>query len=228
MIRVLVVDDHPIVRRGMRQILGETHDMKVVGEAGNGAQALSLIRIIRCDVVLLDISLPAMNGLELLTRIKAERPTLPILMLSLHREEQYALRALRAGASGYLVKERTPEELISAIRQVYAGRRYVSAGLAEQLVRSLRHPVPKTAHEALSDREFQILHLLARGKRLKEIGQELALNPKTVSTYRARVLDKMHLQTNADITRYAIEHQLSDSPLLLEHPSKQTPRRRRT
>ena len=210
MIRILVVDDHAIVREGLKQILGEVDDMSVRDEAGNGHEALDKIRSGEFDVVLLDISMPGRSGLEVLKEIKAERPKLPVLILSMHAEEQYAVRALRAGASGYVTKASAPDELIGAIRKVSCGRKYVSSSLAEKLAFELDIDTRKPPHETLSDREYQVMLMLASGKAVKEIADELCLSVKTISTYRARVMEKMNMKKNAELTLYAIQNHLVD------------------
>jgi two-component system invasion response regulator UvrY len=207
MIRVITVDDHPVVRRGLKQIIAAEQDMQVVGEAENAREALRVIRRTACDAVVLDITLPDASGLDVLSQLKSERPTLPVLIMSMHPEELYALRVLKAGASGYLIKDSIPEELIKAIRKITSGGKYISPSIAERLASELTYP-ETPLHEKLSDREFQILCLIASGKALKEIGAALCISDKTVSTYRSRVLEKMRMSTNADLTRYALEHHL--------------------
>jgi DNA-binding NarL/FixJ family response regulator len=210
MIRILVADDHTIVREGLKQILGDVSDMAVRDEAASSQEALAKVRADQFDVVLLDISMPGRSGLEILKEIKAERPHLPVLILSMHAEEQYAVRALRAGASGYLTKASAPDELIGAIRKVSCGRKYVSASLAEKLARELDIDTKKPPHETLSDREYQVMLMLASGKSVKEIADELCLSVKTISTYRARVMEKMNMKRNAELTLYAIQNGLVD------------------
>ena len=207
MIKVITVDDHPVVRRGLKQIIAAEQDMQVVGEAENAREAIRVIRQTACDVVVLDITLPDASGLDVLSRLKSERPTLPVLIMSIHDEEPYALRVLKAGASGYLMKDSLPEELIKAIRKITSGGRYISPSLAERLASELASP-ETPLHERLSDREFQLLCLIASGKSLKEIGEALCISGKTVSSYRARILEKMNMSTNSDLTRYALEHRL--------------------
>jgi DNA-binding NarL/FixJ family response regulator len=209
MIRLLVADDHPVVREGLKRIVSEQMDIEVVGEATTGYEVLEKIKNPEVQVLLLDISMPGPGFLETLSRVKVERPDIPVLVLSVHPEDQYALRALRAGAAGYLTKDHSPEELSSAIRKVSSGGRYVTSSLAEKLAFELKEP-EKPLHEALSDREYQFLCKLSSGKSLKEIAAELALSPKTVSTYRARVLEKLKLKTSAELIRYGIEHDLVD------------------
>jgi two-component system invasion response regulator UvrY len=208
MIRILVVDDHAIVREGLKQILADVTDLSVREEAANGQEALEKIRSGEFDCVLLDISMPGRSGLEVLKEIKAERPRLPVLILSMHAEEQYAIRALKAGASGYLTKSSAPDELIGAIRKVSCGRKYVSASLAEKLAGELDSDATKPSHETLSDREYQVMLMLASGKAVKEIADELCLSVKTISTYRSRVMEKMNLKKNAELTLYAIQNHL--------------------
>jgi two-component system invasion response regulator UvrY len=207
MVRVIIVDDHPVVRRGLKQIIAAERDMQVVGEAENAREALHIVCRTSCDVVVLDITLPDASGLEVLIQLKRDRPTLPVLIMSIHEEELYALRVLKAGASGYLMKNSIPEELIRAIRKITAGGKYISPSLAEKLVSELASPV-KPLHEKLSDREFRIMCLIASGKSLKEIGETLCISGKTVSTYRARILDKMHMKTNADLVGYVLQNKL--------------------
>lgn len=208
MIKILVADDHTIVREGLKQIVGDVGDMTVADEAANGQEALQKIREGDYDVVLLDISMPGRSGLEVLKDIRAERPKLPVLILSMHSEEQYAVRALRAGASGYLTKASAPDELIGAIRKVSRGRKYVTASLAEKLALELDADVQKPPHEMLSDREYQVMLMLASGKTVKEIADELCLSVKTISTYRSRILEKMNMKKNAELTLYAIQNSL--------------------
>lgn len=209
MIRILVADDHPIVRKGLKQIIEETSDITVEDEAGDGYEVLEKIQKNNFDVVLLDISMPGMNGLDVLKQIKTIKSNLPVMILSMHPEEQYAIRILKAGASGYLTKESAPEELVKAIRKVANRGKYVSSSLAEKLVFDLSSD-NKMAHETLSDREFQVMYMIASGKTVSVIADELSLSVKTVSTYRARILDKMGLKSNAELTRYAFENNLID------------------
>ncbi|MCU0522786.1 MAG: response regulator transcription factor [Anaerolineae bacterium] len=210
MIRVLIADDHPIVRQGLKQILGDTRDMLVAGEAINGREVLEKARAEPWDVVVLDISLPDQSGLDILKQLRVEHPGLPVLVLSVHPEDQYALRVLRAGAFGYLTKDSAPDELVNAIRKVVSGGRYVSELMAERLALEIGADTSKLPHETLSDREFQVLRLMATGKPVTAIAEELNLSPKTISTYRARVLAKMNLETTAELIHYAVQHHLVD------------------
>jgi two-component system invasion response regulator UvrY len=207
-LRILIADDHPVFRRGLRQIIEESPDLVVAGEATNGAEALMLARKDDYDVVLLDITMPLKSGVDVLSQFKREKPALPVLMLSMHPEEQYAVRSLKAGASGYLTKESAPEELVAAIRKVSAGGKYVSASLAEHLASIVLEERELLPHETLSRREYQVMCLIASGRTVSEVARELALSVKTVSTYRARVLEKLHVKNNAEIMRYATHNQL--------------------
>jgi two-component system, NarL family, invasion response regulator UvrY len=207
-IKVLVADDHAIVRRGLRQILAETADVIVGGEAATGDEVLQLVRDQRWSVVILDISLPRGNGLELLTTIRREKPETPVLILTVHPEEQYAVRCIKAGAAGFLNKESAPEQLIEAVRKIAGGGRYVTTELAETLASVLAGASPGAPHERLSDREFEIFKMLGSGRTVSQIAQQLALSVKTVSTHRARILKKMSLQTNAELTHYAMRNHL--------------------
>lgn len=207
-LHVAVADDHAIFRRGLRHIIESERDMHVVGEASTAAELLQLLETARAHVVVLDISMPERSGLDILPEIKRQHPRTPVLILSMHPEDQFALRALRAGAAGYLTKETVPEELVAAIRLVCQGRRYVSRTLAERLVSVLTEEGARAPHEALSNREFQVLCLIAGGRTPTEIAQLSALSVKTVSTYRARILSKLGLQTNAELIRYALQEGL--------------------
>jgi DNA-binding NarL/FixJ family response regulator len=209
MIKVFFAEDHTIVREGLKQILADTKDIIVAGEAADGDEALARIREEDYDVVVMDISMPGKSGLEVLKELKEIRPGLPVLILSMYPEDVYAVRSFRHGASGYLSKESAPTELIGAIRKVSAGGRYVSASLAEKLVVSLGDETGKPLHAKLSEREYQILCLIASGKTGKEIAAELFLSAKTVSTYRTRILEKMDLKNNAELTHYAIQNGLA-------------------
>src|SRR4051812_41147166 len=206
MARILVADDHHIVRTGLRTLLADSPDLKVEGEASSGTQAVKMVRECDWDVVLLDISMPDMNGVDTLTQIKRAKPELPVLILSMHPEDQYAVNLLRAGASGYVCKDGAPEQLITAIRTVIQGRRYVSPALGEQLVGHLNGNAQKPLHTELSEREFQVFCRLAAGQAVSKIAHELSLSVKTISTYRLRILQKMALKTNAELTYYAIKH----------------------
>jgi len=208
MIRVLIVDDHAIVRRGLRELLSDEFRGAAFGEASTAQQALEQLWKQKWDVALLDITLPGRSGLDLLKEFKAARPRLPVLVLSVHPEDQFALRALKAGAEGYLTKESAPEELVKAIRKILAGGRYVSPTLAEKLALGVRKDSTRAPHETLSDREYEIMCCIASGKTVTEIAGELSLSPKTISTYRARILEKLGVKNNAAIIRYAIQNGL--------------------
>jgi two-component system, NarL family, invasion response regulator UvrY len=210
MTRILLADDHEIVRRGVRDILVENLQEVIVGEAGDAYETLELFNQQEWDLAVLDITMPGPSGLELLKELKRLRPTLPVLILSMHPEDQYAMRLLKAGASGYLNKKSVSEELIKAVRKSLDGGRYVGLGVAEQLPLYLKTDPDKLPHEKLSDREFEVLRKFAAGKTTGEIAKELCLNRQTISTYRMRLLEKMHMKTNAELIRYAIQHRLVD------------------
>ena len=208
MVRIIIVDDHPIVREGLKKILENTPDITVVDEAGSGEELLNKIRKNNYDLILLDISMPGRGGLELLEQLKLEKHNLKILILSIHSEENYAVRALRTGASGYLTKDKAPFELIEAIRKVSRGGKYVSPSLAEKLAFDLELGDNKQFHEKLSNREFQIMRMIASGKTITNISEEIALSISTISTYRNRILEKMKMKNNAELTYYAIKNKL--------------------
>ncbi|MCK4799058.1 MAG: response regulator transcription factor [Spirochaetes bacterium] len=208
MIKVIIADDHPVVRKGLKQILEESHHIVVEDEVSNGQELLEKLHTKNFDIVLLDISMPGRSGLDILKQIKYDKPNLYVLVLSMHPEEQYAIRALKAGASGYLTKESAPEELINAIIKVSRGGKYVSSSFAEKLAFSFTDDPQKPPHEKLSDREFEIMRMLASGKRVTEIAEELFLSVKTISTHRAKILKKMNFKNNAEITKYAIKNNL--------------------
>jgi DNA-binding NarL/FixJ family response regulator len=208
MIKVLIADDHPIVRQGLRQILSDISDMEVAGEAVNAQETLDQVRTGDWDVLVLDISMPDRSGFDILKELKYEQPHLPVLVLSIHSEDQFAVRVLKIGASGYLTKENAPAELVKAIRKVVSGGKYISRNLAEALAFGLDTASERPRYETLSDREFQVMQMIAGGKTLAEIAEALSLSTKTVSTYRTRLLEKMNLKSNAEIIRYAIENDL--------------------
>jgi two-component system invasion response regulator UvrY len=208
MLRILVADDHEIVRQGLKQVLNAEGDLEVIGEASNHAEVMQLVRRVACDVLILDIAMPGRNGIDTLKQIRSEQPKLPVLVLSMYPEDQYAFRALKAGASGYLTKQAAADQIVTAIRTISRGRRYITPELAEQLARAFDQDPDTPPHELLSDREFQTLRLIAAGRTLQQIGDALALSPKTVSVYRARVLAKLKMTTNAELTRYALERGL--------------------
>jgi two-component system, NarL family, invasion response regulator UvrY len=208
MIKIFIADDHPVVRMGIKQILSEVKDMTVVDEAGTGQETLKKVAKNDYDVILLDISMPGRNGLDILRELKSKKPKIPVLILSIYPEDQYAVRVLKLGAAGYLTKESVPEELINAIRKVAQGRKYISPSLAEKLATDLELNSDKPPHENLSDREYQVLCLLASGKRLKDIADTLSLSIKTISTYRTRILEKMKMDNNAELIRYALQNNL--------------------
>lgn len=208
--KILIVDDHAVVRQGIKQILSEMDEDCQIGEAANGGDAIRLLRQNAWDMVLLDIGLPGKNGIEVLKQIKAEWKRLPVLMLSMYSEDQYALRAIRGGASGYMTKEMAPDELLNAIDKVRRGGRFISPEVAEKLVFELDEQSEELPHLSLSDREFEVLRMIASGHTVSEIGDSLSLSVKTISTYRARILEKMKMKHNAELTHYAIKHQLVD------------------
>ena len=207
-IRVLIADDHAIVREGLKQILADTKDIVVAGDAENGLDAIKLVREADCDVLLLDISMPDRSGIDVLKQLRKECPKTAVLMLSMHREDQYAIRSLKAGAAGYLNKQSAPAELVNAIRQVAAGRKYISNALAQELANQVGDDHEMPLHETLSDREYQTLMMIASGKTVSDIAGELLLSVKTISMYRARLLQKMRLRHNAELTHYAIKNHL--------------------
>jgi DNA-binding NarL/FixJ family response regulator len=205
MIKVLVCDDHAVVRKGIRQILAETGDISVMGEAATAADVMRLVREQRWNVVVLDISLPGGNGIELIGEIRRERPEARVLILTMHPEEQYAVRALRAGAAGFLTKESAPDKLIEAVWRIAAGGKYVTPELGETLASAIAGELPGQPHERLSDREFEVLKLIASGRTVSQVAQDLSLSVKTISTHRTRILQKMNMSTNAELTHYAIK-----------------------
>ena len=207
-LRILIADDHAIVREGLKQILADTGDIVVAGDAASGLDAIKMMRAGEYDVLLLDISMPDRSGIEVLKQLRQEFPKLAVLMLSMHREDQYAIRSLKAGASGYLNKQSAPDELVNAIRQVAQGHKYISPALAQQLANQIGDDREVPPHETLSDREYQTLTMIASGKTVSEIAAELVLSVKTISMYRTRLLQKMKLRHNADLTHYAIKNNL--------------------
>ncbi len=208
MIRILIVDDHAIVGGGLKQFLSNVGEFEVAGQARSGMEALEMLRVRRWDLLLLDIELPDMNGIEVLKRVKRYQPELPVLVFSMHAEDNYAMTVLEAGAVGYLQKDSAPEEILAAIRSASSGERYLSPMLAEKLLNGSFSLARKLPHDSLSVREFDVMRMVSQGVALTEIAERLHLSPKTITTYRARVLEKLHLGNNADITRYVLENRL--------------------
>ena len=206
--KILIADDHAVVRHGLRQILADEFKRAEFGEAKNGQEALSSVWKDKWDVVILDITMPGRSGLEVLREIKKSKPKLPVLVLSMHPEDQFAVRVLKAGAAGYMTKESAPQELVGAIKKVMAGGRHISPSLAELMAVYITADSKRPPHELLSNREFQVLRLIASGKTVSAIAKELSLSVRTVSTYRSRILEKMGMKTNAELTHYAINNQL--------------------
>lgn len=207
-IKLLIVDDHAVVREGLKQIIGNTQDMAVIGEAESGLEAIKLSRQLEYQIMLLEIALPDRNGIEVLKQIKKESPQVSVIMFSGHREDQYAIRALKSGASGYLNKQSSTAQIITAIRQVASGLKYISPALAQEMANNLNQEFEGQLHKTLSDREFQTLTMIASGKSVSDIARELSLSVKTISEYRARLLLKMKLRHNAELTHYAIKNEL--------------------
>lgn len=211
MIRVVLADDHAVVRRGVRQILGDAGDIEVAGEAKDYGELSTLLKDTPCDVLVLDISMPGKNGIEVLKAVRERHPKMQVLILSMFPEDQYALRALKSGAAGYVSKEAAPEKLVDAIRIAASGRKYITPEVAQALASSMeKRDSPENAHETLSDREYETLRFIASGKKLSEIAELMSLSPKTVSVYRARLLEKMNLRNNSELTHYAVKHGLVD------------------
>ena len=210
MINILITDDHSMIREGLKKILNEQSDMKVIGEASNYHEAIEAVKKSKPEIVILDISMPGRNGLDVLKDLKAEHSKLKVLILSMHPVERFALRAIKAGASGYVTKENATEELVNAIRKIHAGQKYINSALAEQLADHYGSDAIISPHELLSDREFEVMCKIAEGKSIREIAEILSLSPATVSTYRARVLEKMLLKSNVEITNYAYRNHLID------------------
>ena len=212
MIRIVIADDHTIVREGLKQLLGAAGDIAVVGEARDGHEVLKQVRETDFDLLLLDMSMPGKSGIELIKLVRSEKPKVRVLVLSMHEEHQYAVRAIRAGASGYLTKESASVQLVAAIRKVAAGGAFISAAVAEQLALGAMPDVEGPLHGALSDREFQVFRMLAEGKSISDIALRLSLSVKTVSTHKANILHKMSMATSGDLIRYAIAHRLVEGP----------------
>jgi len=210
MINILIVDDHLIVREGIKRIINDVPDMSIVAEASNGNDAMELILKNNYDIILMDISMPGLNGLQTLKLIRKHNNKLRVLMLSMHSEEQYAMRSIKAGAYGYMTKEIAAEQLVTAIRKINNGRKFISNEVAELLTKDLYHNDDKEPHEYLSDREFEILKMIAKGQTIKAIAKELILSPKTISTYRSRILEKLNVNNNSDIIHYVIDYNLTD------------------
>jgi len=210
MLRILIADAQPIVRRGLKHIVAETSDMVVAGEASNGDELLKKVRENDYDVVLLEISMPGKSGIDILKELKSLRPNLPVLILTIHPEVLYAVRMLRAGAAGYLTKDKAPEDLIEAIRKVSQGGKYISSSLAERFARDLEVVSGRPRYMKLSEREFEVMHMVSSGETTKEIAKELSVSAKTVSTYRSRILQKMRMKNVVELTRYAMRNNLVD------------------
>lgn len=209
MFRILITDDHAIVRQGLARILEKNREMKIVAECENGIEALNWLSCNDCDIALIDISMPGMNGIDLLKQLREKKPRLPVLIISIYPEDQYAVRLIKAGAAGYLTKGCAPAIVIEAVTQIANGKKYISPIVAEMLANEFGAGQGQLPHELLSDREYQIFLMLASAKTVSEIADALALSAKTISTYRSRILEKMHLRNNAEIMHYAIENRLT-------------------
>jgi DNA-binding NarL/FixJ family response regulator len=212
MIRVVIADDHQILREGLKQLLLAAGDLDVAGEAGDGHEVLERVRTLAFDVLLLDMSMPGKSGVELIKQVKAEKPKLRILVLSMHEEHQYAVRAIRAGASGYLTKESAAAQLVAAIRKIAAGGAFISAEVAERLALDAMPHAEGPLHATLSDREYQVFRLLVTGRSVSDIAEQLHLSAKTISTHKARLMEKLQVDNNAALVRYAVSHRLQDDP----------------
>ncbi len=210
MIKILLADDHPIIIKGLKQIIEEEDDMKVTGEARNGNEALELMRKNDYDIAILDITMPKKTGVEVIEEMKYLKKKIPVLVLSVHPEDQFAMRVLKTGAKGYMTKESAPEHIVEAIKKIVNGGKYISPALAEKILSDINSDREEAPHETLSNREFQIIIMIASGKTLKEIAEELNLNIKTISTYRQRILEKMNMTSNAELTRYVLDNKLMD------------------
>ena len=210
MIRILIADDHPMFREGLRRILARCPDFDVAHEASNGQEVFEKVWKNEYDIVLLDIAMPRTPGLEVLKRLKTEKPKLPVLVLSMYPEEQYAVRVIKAGASGYLTKESASEELITAIRRISGGRKYITSSIAERLADDVETTADKPLHDILSDRELEVFRMVSEGKTTTQIAEGLLLSVKTISTYRSRILEKMKMKTNAELIHYAVKHNIFD------------------
>ncbi len=206
--KILIADDHTVVRKGLKQILLDAYPSAIIEEVADAEDLLRNVQMKPWDVVITDISMPGRSGLDVLQQIRLDHPKLPVLILSVHPEDQYAIRVLKAGASGYLNKDSAPEDLVKAVDRVMMGKKYITPSIAEKLATTLEQDSEKLPHEYLSDREFEVLKLLAAGKSVSDIGEQISLSASTVSTYRARILSKMNLKTNADLTLYSVEHKL--------------------
>ncbi len=207
-INIIIADDHEIIRRGLKQVLSSEDDMRVVGEASNTAELMDVLKKNRCSVLLLDISMPGRSGLEVLADIRGFYPAMKVLVLSIYSEDMYALRALKCGADGYLTKDTASDNLVHAIRKIASGKKYISDSVAERLAIQLERGEIENPHERLSAREYEVMKMLAHGKRASQIASELFINVKTVSTYRKRILEKLNVKTNAELVRYCIEHHI--------------------
>jgi two-component system, NarL family, invasion response regulator UvrY len=210
MIRILIADDHPVVREGLRRMFDKTPDIRVADEAGNGQEVLDKVAQNDYDLILLDISMPGKDGLDILRELRRKSPRPPILILSIHSEEQYAIRALKAGATGYLSKKSISEELIKAVQEITSGRRYITSSLADKLASYIAYDKEIPIHKILSDREYKVMRMIIEGKTRKAIAEELSLSVNTISTYRARILDKLKMKTTAELTQYAMNNHLID------------------
>ncbi len=208
MIKILLADDHPIIIKGLKQIIEEEDDMKVTGEARNGNEALDLMRKNDYDIAILDITMPKKTGVEVIEEMKYLKKKIPVLVLSVHPEDQFAMRVLKTGAKGYMTKESAPENIVDAIKKIINGGKYISPTLAEKILSDINSDRVESPHETLSNREFQIIVMIASGKTLKEIAEELNLNIKTISTYRQRILEKMNMTSNSELTRYVLDNKL--------------------